>query len=105
MLMLLVPILVLLLLEASELSTASQQWRHLHDHALQHLTCIGPQYPAQFRTVMQASPDMRTRLEVAVKTQQLNARPIDQRIVIAQKSSQEHKPTIKLKTDFSNFTG
>jgi hypothetical protein len=105
MLLLLVPILVSLLLETSELSGASKPVHHIHEHALHHLTCIGPQYPAQFRTIMQASPDLRSRLEAAVKAQQASAKFADRTLLSQKSANKEHKPSIKLKTNFGNFTG
>ena len=56
---------------------------------------------------MGASPDLRLRLETAVKQQQANAGPA---VKAASRSNKQaaaavapHKPTIQLKMDFSNF--
>ncbi len=102
LLSLLVPILVSCLQDSAK----DRYLKTLHDSALQNLNKIGPLYPSEFRTVMQNSPHLRTRLESALKAQTAshpetkrsdNIKPIT--------SQQPAKPSIKLKTDFSNFTG
>ena len=108
MLSLLVPVLVSYLVDTPRLSACTQYVRTLHDHALARLMKIGPQYPAQFRSVMAAAPDMRTRLEAAVKAQQALSGPAAMKHAIAMakaNGAKPAKPTIKLKTDFSNFAG
>ena len=78
----------------------------LHKVALKKLTSFGPQYPVDFRSVMQNRPDLRSRVECAVHWQN------EQEAATAAKlaASDEPRPThaapasIKLKMDFSNFT-
>ena len=53
LLQLLMPILVSMLVEPELLASTSQHARKLHDNVLQRLIKVGPQYPAQFRHVMQ----------------------------------------------------
>ncbi|XP_053615269.1 HEAT repeat-containing protein 5B [Plodia interpunctella] len=75
----------------------------LHDFALQWLTRVGPRHPQEFKTMMQQSPELRNKLESAVKASQANtrtARATQQRPVFEAKPA---KPTIQLKTDFSDF--
>ena len=109
MMTVLVPMLVSYLLDPSEYRGSPPPWKVLHDHALQRLMHIGPLYPAQFRGVMQSSQDMRGRLESAVKAQQATSSLASSKksaaaaAAMAMQNSQ--KPTIQLKTDFSNFTG
>ena len=101
MLSLLVPILVSCLSD----SPKDRFSRKLHDQALQRLNKIGPMYPAQFRTVMQNAPELRTCLEKALKAQ-TSVKPVANPNVNSKAQSQQPaKPSIKLKTDFSNFTG
>ena len=106
MLMVLVPLLVSFLSETSQLSSQSHLRRTLHDFALQKLVRIGPQYPTEFRSVMTAAPDLRSRLEAAVKAQQANQPASKVKSMSASKAVTPavQKPTITLKTDFSNFT-
>ncbi|XP_017090386.2 HEAT repeat-containing protein 5B isoform X4 [Drosophila bipectinata] len=105
MLTLLVPVLIGFLAEPSRLRTLPKYQRQLHDQALQWLLKIGPKYPKEFKALMGQTPELRQKLEAAIRSQQ-------QSINIAQKASEAQrsgllakpqKPTIKLKTDFSNF--
>jgi len=97
-----VPLLVAFLCESD--SSASPAERRLHKVALKKLTDFGPQYPAEFRSVMQNRPDLRLRLEHAIHGQ-------NEQAAIAAKlaATTEPRPTpattasIKLKMDFSNF--
>ena len=103
-----VPMMVSYLLEADKLASAPKVTRLLHDNALQRLVKIGPQHPAHFRSVMQATPELKTRLEAAVKAQQeatSTTQCSKSQLGKVGASSQPSKPSIKLKTDFSNFTG
>ena len=103
----LVPMLVSYLLDGGALKSAGKTSVQLHDHALQSLIKIGPQYPAHFRSVMQASPDLRAVLESAVKVQKERSSGLagqDSSKANAA-SSQPAKPSITLKTNFGNFTG
>ncbi len=101
MLSLLVPILVSCLSDAPK----DRYARTLHDQALLRLNKIGPLYPAQFRTVMQSAPDLRACVERAVKSE-ASKTPSQQVAPVNSKAPQQQpaKPSIKLKTDFSNFT-
>ncbi|XP_032307288.1 HEAT repeat-containing protein 5B isoform X3 [Drosophila ananassae] len=105
MLTLLVPVLIGFLSEPCRLRTLPKYQRQLHDQALQWLLKIGPKYPKEFKALMGQTPELRQKLEAAIRSQQ-------QSINIAQKASEAQrsgllakpqKPTIKLKTDFSNF--
>ena len=98
------PILVSYLLDGKDLAVASKPSRELHDCALETLMKIGPRYPEQFRTVMSTSVDLKPKLEAAVKIDQaakarLKSKPVTKAV------AEPSKPTITLKTDFSNFTG
>ncbi|KAH8383902.1 hypothetical protein KR009_011189, partial [Drosophila setifemur] len=105
MLTLLVPVLIGFLAEPNRLRTLPKYQRQLHDQALQWLLKIGPKYPKEFKALMGQTPELRQKLEAAIRSQQ-------QSMNIAQKASEAQrngllakpqKPTIKLKTDFSNF--
>jgi len=99
-----VPLLVAFLCDSD--SDASPLERRLHKVALKKLTDFGPQYPADFRSVMQSRPDLRSRLERAIQNEQAAAMAAS-----AAKSSASAEPrpvmattaSIKLKMDFSNF--
>lgn len=105
MLTLLVPVLIGYLAEPSKVRTLPKYQRQLHEQALQWLLKIGPKYPQEFKALMGQKPELRFKLEAAIRNQQ-------QSINLAQKASEAQrngllakpqKPTIKLKTDFSNF--
>ncbi|CAH2054635.1 unnamed protein product, partial [Iphiclides podalirius] len=103
MLRMLVPIVISYLRDGAELSTAPSHVRSLHDFALQWLMRVGPKYPQEFKTMMQQSPELRARLESAVKAEQ-NSRSNKQRQPQRPLfESRPAKPTIQLKTDFSDF--
>lgn len=100
MLWLVVPIVISYLLGAAELSKATAQSKQLHEFALQWLTKIGPKYPQDFKTMMQQSSELRNKLESAVKASQQSNKPNAPRPVLQTRPA---KPTILLKTDFSDF--
>lgn len=106
MLTLLVPILISYLLDAQQLKTSGKLCHQLHDQALQWLMKIGPKYPQEFKTLMSQSPDLRTKLESAVRiNQQANNQKLKNDFQNNAKATiAQQKPTIQLKTDFSNFT-
>ncbi|KFM67803.1 hypothetical protein X975_14986, partial [Stegodyphus mimosarum] len=68
---------------------------------------IGPQYPQEFRTVVSRNLRLKTKLETCIRAAQmgsdLNRSSPDSRTQISSRTVST--PTIKLKTDFSNFTG
>lgn len=110
LLQLLMRVLVALLLEPSAAGVTAMS-RRLHDTALQRLMRIGPQYPVHFRNVMHTCPELKQRLEAAVKVQQAAAAAAaataQQRHLSAAAASAikqtPAKPSIQLKMDFSNF--
>ncbi|EDW83833.1 uncharacterized protein Dwil_GK13824, isoform A [Drosophila willistoni] len=105
MLTLLVPVLIGFLADPTKWRTLPKYQRQLHEQSLQWLLKIGPKYPKEFKALMGQTPELRLKLETAIRNQQ-------QSISIAQKATEAQrtgilakpqKPTIKLKTDFSNF--
>ncbi|XP_021938507.1 HEAT repeat-containing protein 5B isoform X3 [Zootermopsis nevadensis] len=103
MLTLLVPILVNCLLEGPALKEANNFTRILHEQSLQKLMKIGPQYPQEFKALMSQSGELRSKLEAAVRSSQ-QAQQRSKLESNATKLPLAQTPTIKLKTDFSNFT-
>ncbi|XP_037954233.1 HEAT repeat-containing protein 5B isoform X3 [Teleopsis dalmanni] len=105
MLTLLVPVLINFLAEPSKLRTLPKYQRQLHEQSLQWLMKIGPKYPQEFKTLMGQTQELRQKLEVAIRNQQhtinIANKVNDNRSAGAAQKPQ--KPTIKLKTDFSNF--
>ncbi|XP_039288533.1 HEAT repeat-containing protein 5B isoform X2 [Nilaparvata lugens] len=111
MLSMLVPIVIDCLLEGPALKEANRFCKSLHEQALQLLMKIGPQYPQEFKALISQSSEMRTRLESAVRTNQQQQQQQQQRAKaesVSTKAQGLHHPsaapTIKLKTDFRNFT-
>ncbi|XP_015671481.1 HEAT repeat-containing protein 5B [Protobothrops mucrosquamatus] len=97
LLALLVPTLISYLLNEDAFSSASLLSKELHEFALQDLTRIGPLYPHAFKTVMGAAPELKARLETAVRASQASKAKAAAR----QPPPTVHStPTIKLKTSF-----
>lgn len=92
------------LLKPEALASAPKVIVVLHDSALQRLMKFGAQFPTHFRSVMQSTPELKSRLEAAVKAEQGAAESLHN-LKIANATPQNVKPRIQLKTDFSNFTG
>ncbi|XP_047459328.1 HEAT repeat-containing protein 5B isoform X2 [Mugil cephalus] len=98
LLALLVPTLVSYLLDENAISSAPQVSKSLHDFALQNLMRIGPLYPAAFKVVIGAAPELKTRLESAIRANQASSKA-----KAAARQAQptvQAAPTIKLKTSF-----
>ncbi|XP_062554350.1 HEAT repeat-containing protein 5B isoform X3 [Armigeres subalbatus] len=109
MLTLLVPILINYLLEPDQLRARSKQCLQLHEQSLQWLMKIGPKYPQEFKAFMGQAPDLRIKLEAAIKRNQMSAIQAKNKSEAANaaaraSATQQQKPTIQLKTDFSNFS-
>ncbi|XP_044256431.1 HEAT repeat-containing protein 5B isoform X4 [Tribolium madens] len=103
MLTLLVPILISYLLEGQALRSANKYSLNLHEISLQRLMKIGPKYPQEFKKLMSQTSELRTKLENAIRSKQQNHIKIKNG-VNANKPVTSHHPSIKLKTDFSNFS-
>ncbi|XP_027038809.1 HEAT repeat-containing protein 5B-like [Pocillopora damicornis] len=100
MLGLLVPILISLLSDSANLPKGGKITRNLHDQALQKLMKIGPKYPGPFRSIMSSQPELKSRLESAVRANQASAKPKQPAV---QAKVAPAQPSIKLRMDFSNF--
>ncbi|XP_019061162.1 HEAT repeat-containing protein 5B isoform X2 [Fukomys damarensis] len=97
LLALLVPTLISYLLDENSFGSASSASKDLHEFALQNLMHIGPLYPHAFKTVMGAAPELKVRLETAVRASQASKAKAAAR----QPAPTIHStPTIKLKTSF-----
>ncbi|KAG9344263.1 hypothetical protein JZ751_010932 [Albula glossodonta] len=98
LLALLVPTLISYLLDENAFSSAPPASKGLHEFALQDLMRIGPLYPAAFKTVIGAAPELKTRLETAILANQASSKA-----KAAARQAQptvQAAPTIKLKTSF-----
>lgn len=98
LLALLVPTLISYLLDEKAISSAPPVSKALHEFALQNLMRIGPLYPAAFKIVIGAAPELKIRLESAVRANQANSKA-KAAARLAQPTVQA-APTIKLKTSF-----
>lgn len=102
-----VPTLVSLLTdpEASQVSSPSRNT--IHQCALQQLMKIGPQYPQEFRTVISKNIRLKNRLEACIRAASIGSDAHRDSLQESENRStiRTSSPTIKLKTDFSNFTG
>ncbi|XP_053315726.1 HEAT repeat-containing protein 5B [Spea bombifrons] len=97
LLALLVPTLISYLLDANAYSSASPVSKNLHEFALQDLMLIGPLYPHAFKTVMGAAPELKARLESAIRESQASKAKAASR---QPAPTVQSAPTIKLKTNF-----
>ena len=106
-----IPILVNLLLEQQQqptaaLSTTTGITNNLvqkqHDMALARLTRIGNQLPHDFKRILAENGELKARIEQAVLRSQEQDRM--KRLAKQQMQQVVSQPSIKLKTDFSNFT-
>uniref|UniRef100_A0A5F8A7S6 HEAT repeat-containing protein 5B n=1 Tax=Macaca mulatta TaxID=9544 RepID=A0A5F8A7S6_MACMU len=97
LLALLVPTLISYLLDENSFASATSASKDLHEFALQNLMHIGPLYPHAFKTVMGAAPELKVRLETAVRASQASKA----KAAASQPAPAIHSaPTIKLKTSF-----
>uniref|UniRef100_A0A3B4AH64 HEAT repeat containing 5A n=1 Tax=Periophthalmus magnuspinnatus TaxID=409849 RepID=A0A3B4AH64_9GOBI len=97
---LVLPLLVSFLLDENALSSTPSASRSLHDSALKDLMRIGPQHPVVFRSVMSSYPELKSRLEAAIKVnqEQLRSKPSSEASPRGQSSAKT--PSITLKTNF-----
>ncbi|XP_051880477.1 LOW QUALITY PROTEIN: HEAT repeat-containing protein 5B [Pristis pectinata] len=98
LLALLVPTLISYLLSEKTFSSAPTTSKGLHELALQDLMRIGPLYPSAFKAVMGAAPELKSKLEAAIRASQASsqAKAAAQQV----KPAVQAAPTIKLKTSF-----
>lgn len=102
---LLVPILIGNLLEPHMLKTNSKYECQLHEQSLQWLMRIGPKYPQEFKALMSQSTELRMKLEAAIRhNQQTTNQKQKTDSQATTKTVNQPKPTIELKTNFSNFS-
>ncbi|XP_063696087.1 HEAT repeat-containing protein 5B isoform X3 [Culicoides brevitarsis] len=106
MLTLLVPILISFLSD-QQAKNKSKYSVQLHEHSLQWLMKIGPKYPEEFKGLMAQHPELRAKLEIAVRNNQQMTSSMQKAkndaTNAAKANIQPAKPTIELKMDFSNF--
>ncbi|CAK6980082.1 HEAT repeat-containing protein 5A isoform X4 [Scomber scombrus] len=94
------PLLISFLLDENALGSSPPVSRSLHEEALKELMRLGPQHSAVFRSLVSASPQLKSRLEAAVKGNQesLNAKASSANS--ASRSGAKSSPSITLKTNF-----
>ncbi|KAK0176436.1 hypothetical protein PV328_000569 [Microctonus aethiopoides] len=103
MLTLLVPILINYLLEEDKLQRGTRWQINLHQQSFQWLNKIGPKYPQEFKTLMSQSTELKTKLENAVRLSHQQAQRHSKQLDAVKPIFKTAAPSIKLKTDFSNF--
>lgn len=96
----LLPLLISFLLDENALGSAPAASRSLHEAALKDLMRLGPQHSSVFRSLIASSPQLKSRLEAAVKGNQesLNAKASSANP--AARSAAKSSPSITLKTNF-----
>ncbi|KAG8183923.1 hypothetical protein JTE90_029028 [Oedothorax gibbosus] len=101
-----VPTLVNLLVDPENPQSLTPARTTVHQCALQQLMKIGPQYPQEFRTVVGRNLRLKSRLEACIRTAQAGSDSNREQSSESElRSNMRSSPTIKLKTDFSNFSG
>ncbi|XP_055929916.1 HEAT repeat-containing protein 5B-like isoform X2 [Argiope bruennichi] len=102
-----VPTLVSLLIDPETSQVSSPSRNTIHQCALQQLMKIGPQYPQEFRTVVSKNIRLKNRLEACIRAAHMGSDAHRDSLQESENRStiRTSSPTIKLKTDFSNFTG
>ncbi|XP_048863455.1 HEAT repeat-containing protein 5B isoform X2 [Brienomyrus brachyistius] len=98
LLALLVPTLISYLLDENAFSSATPASKGLHEFALRDLMRIGPLYPTAFKTVIGAAPELKIRLETAVRANQASSKA--KATARQAQPTVQAAPTIKLKTSF-----
>lgn len=98
LLALLVPTLISYLLDENAFSSATPTSKGLHEFALRDLMRIGPLYPTAFKTVIGAAPELKIRLETAVRANQASSKA--KATARQAQPTVQAAPTIKLKTSF-----
>lgn len=106
LLTLLVPILINYLIEPHQMKMSTKYARQLHEQSLQWLMRIGPKYPQEFKALMGQTTELRVKLETAIRhSQQSTNEKLKTDMQSSAKQQTNHqKPTIELKTNFSNFS-
>ncbi|GFY47468.1 HEAT repeat-containing protein 5B [Trichonephila inaurata madagascariensis] len=102
-----IPALVSLLIDPDTSQVAPSSRNTVHQCALQQLMKIGPQYPQEFRTVVSKNIRLKNRLEACIRSAHMGSDMNRDNLSDSESRSslRTSSPTIKLKTDFSNFTG
>ncbi|XP_043232384.1 HEAT repeat-containing protein 5B-like isoform X2 [Amphibalanus amphitrite] len=99
-----VPVLARFLLDGETLPAAPVLVQARHEHCLEKLNTIGPQYPQEFKALLSGSGGLRQRLEKAVVASQSLKAAQARRSEMKPVAPQAPSATIKLSMDFSNFT-
>lgn len=97
---LLLPLLVSFLLDENALGSAPSPSRSLHEAALKNLMRLGPQHPTVFRTVISSCPELKSRLEAAVRRNQETPGSKPGSGASSEGHGGAKGPSIRLKTNF-----
>lgn len=130
MLALLVPALINYLMDSDFTkynANISKSRVKLHEFSLQYLLKVGPVYPQvclilrfiiinqyqniiifnvifqEFKIIMSQNNKLRTKLEHTIKTNKSSQQQFDAGCQVSQNVTKSTQPSIKLKTDFTNF--
>ena len=95
--------LVIDLLRETEGTRTNKHNKQLQDFTLDKLKKIGPMYPQEFKVIIGASPDLKQRLEAALRASQVAAKEATSSARVQTQGGQPAAPTIKLKTTFGKF--
>ncbi len=105
----LLPALVNQLLEEEEFKNMSNSARgKLHESSLNTLTRLGQTMPNEFKDILAQRPELKSAMSSALLASRARAKQKQEELEAAKaeqegRRTQEHKPTIQLKMDFSNF--
>ena len=98
--LILIQSLIQTLIDDSKGEKVSKFSRLLHESSLQRVKSVGPLYPLPFKSAIEKSPGLRSKLETALKADQEKQKRLTAAKTAASASSQ---PKIQLKMNFSNF--
>lgn len=101
MMLILIQCLIQAFIDESKQTKVSKFSRQLHENALQCVKKVGPLYPMPFKSAMEKSPGLKTRLEIALKADQEKQKRLTAAKAAA--ASATSQPKIQLKMNFSNF--
>ncbi|KAM9777521.1 HEAT repeat-containing protein 5A [Neosynchiropus ocellatus] len=95
----LLPLLISLLLDENALCCAPAASRSLHEAVLKGLMQLGPQYSSVFKSLLASSPQLKSRLEAAVRGNQESLNKTNATSPAPRRPAKS-SPSIRLKTNF-----
>ena len=102
--MLYVPILINLLLDRLDGLSEKSEQRRLHHQVLGYILKLAPKYKEEFKQIVTKVPSLKSKLEQSLRVQDCIQTNQGKGISRESQVSRTFTPSIKLKTDFSNYS-